>query len=266
MSVAFKSNNIIKPWTNLFLLIMVLCVLPVQGQTRTVQQEMPFVPGEKLIYVLKWESIPAGEAVIEVLPIETLNGEQAYHFVLTARTNSFVDIFYKIRDKIESYTNLEITRSLFYKSKQREGKYKRDIVVSFDWDKQEAQYTNFGKTRDSIPLLPGSFDPLSILFHVRLLDLGNTSQINVPITDGKKTINGTVHVLKRETVEVSGKTYDTYLVEPETKGIGGVFKKSKNAKIYVWLTADERRIPVKVKSKVIVGSFTGELISAEGLQ
>lgn len=101
---------------------------------------------------------------------------------------------------------------------------------------------------------------------MRLLDLSKASQISVPITDGKKNIHGTVHVLKRETVKLSGEIYDTYLVEPETEGIGGVFKKSKNAKIYVWLTADKRRIPVKIKSKVVVGSFTGELISAEGIQ
>jgi hypothetical protein len=46
--------------------------------------------------------------------------------------------------------------------------------------------------------------------------------------------------------------------------IGGVFEKSKNARIRLWVTADERRILVKVKSKVVVGSFTGELISAAG--
>jgi hypothetical protein len=31
----------------------------------------------------------------------------------------------------------------------------------------------------------------------------------------------------------------------------------------LWITADKRRIPVKIKSKVIVGSFVGELISAD---
>jgi hypothetical protein len=55
--------------------------------------------------------------------------------------------------------------------------------------------------------------------------------------------------------------FDTYLVEPDLKDIGGVFRKSKNAKLEVWVTSDNRHIPVKIKSKVIVGSFVAELIS-----
>jgi len=54
-------------------------------------------------------------------------------------------------------------------------------------------------------------------------------------------------------------------VEPDLQHIGGVFEKSKDAKLKIWVTADKRRIPVKVKSKVRVGSFVAELISAEGI-
>ncbi len=68
---------------------------------------------------------------------------------------------------------------------------------------------------------------------------------------------------KKERITVPAGTFDTYLIEPELKDVGGVFKKSKNAKIQLWITADRRRIPVKIKSKVIVGNFTGELVTAE---
>lgn len=125
-------------WMGIGIVAVTLLGSTVQGQNVPPEHNLPFAPGEKLTYVLKWEGVPAGKATLEVFPVETLNGKQAYHFVMTARTNSFVDIFYKVRDKIEGYTDLEITRSLFYQSKQREGKYKRDIVVVFDWDKQEA--------------------------------------------------------------------------------------------------------------------------------
>ena len=68
--------------------------------------------------------------------------------------------------------------------------------------------------------------------------------------------------MKREKIEVGKKVYDTYLIMPELKHVGGVFEKSKNAKIKLWITADERRLLVKIKSKVIVGSFIGELVPA----
>jgi hypothetical protein len=61
---------------------------------------------------------------------------------------------------------------------------------------------------------------------------------------------------------VGGKTYEAYLLKPEMRHIGGVFEKSKDAEIELWVSADKRRVPLRIKSKVIVGSFVGELISA----
>jgi hypothetical protein len=58
-------------------------------------------------------------------------------------------------------------------------------------------------------------------------------------------------------------SFDTWLIEPDIKDVGGVFEKSKNAKIQIWITNDERRIPVLLRSKVIVGSFYAELIKIE---
>jgi hypothetical protein len=48
--------------------------------------------------------------------------------------------------------------------------------------------------------------------------------------------------------------------------VGGVFEKSPDARLQLWVTADHRRLPVKLKSKVIVGSFTGELVDMSGTE
>ncbi len=227
--------------------------------------ERPFHPGEKLNFVLKWGKIPAGKATLEVRPINTVNGESAYHFVMTAKTNSFVDVFFKVRDKIEGFTDLGMNRSLLYKKKQREGGYKRNVMVEFDWNARQAQYKRIDKNRKepSISIPPGTLDPLSALYFTRVVDFQEGSTIERPVTDGSKTVIGVVKVIKKETLKIGGKRYETYKLQPSTEGIGGVFKESKNAKLFVWVTADERRLPVKVKSKVVVGSFVGELTSME---
>jgi hypothetical protein len=230
------------------------------------ENDFPFYPGEKLTFLLKWTIIPAGESVLEVLPMETIDGVKAYHFLLTAKSNAFIDALYKVRDRIDAYANTEMTHSMLYKKKQHEGKSHRDIVVNFDWQNNKAQHTNFEEKRPPIDILSGSFDPLSAFYFVRLFDFQEKSKIERPVTDGKECIIGKLSVIKRETLKLKSGTYDTYLIEPELKHIGGVFEKSKNAKIQLWVTADKRRIPVKIKSKVVVGSFVGELVSATGLK
>jgi len=260
-------NKRVTLWQSVaFIIVAVIAILGSSFCVNAGEMDFPFYPGEKLTFLLKWTIIPAGEGVLEVLPMETIDGVKAYHFSLTAKSNAFIDTFYKVRDKIDAYANSEMTHSLLYKKKQREGKTHRDIVVNFDWLNNKTQYTNFKDKRPPIDLRPGSFDPLSAFYFVRLFDFQEKSKIERPVTDGKKCVIGKLSVIKRETLKLKSGTYDTYLIEPELKHIGGVFEKSKNAKIQLWVTADKRRIPVKIKSKVVVGSFVGELVSATGLK
>ncbi|MCP4106069.1 MAG: DUF3108 domain-containing protein, partial [Desulfobacteraceae bacterium] len=186
-----------------------------------------------------------------------------YHFVMTAESNSFIDAFYKVRDRIDAYSDINMTQSILYKKKQKEGKTSRDILVRFDWEKKQAHYSDFGKKREPVSLLLGAFDPLSAFYYTRFADMKEKLVIERPITDGKKCVTGKVTVKRREKIKIRGKTIDTWLLEPELKHVGGVFEKSKDAKIQIWVSADKRRIPIRIKSKVVVGSFVGELIRIE---
>jgi hypothetical protein len=171
-------------------------------------------------------------------------------------------MFYKVRDRIESYTDANMTHSLSYTESHR-GKSRKDSSIGFDWVKQEAQYSKKGesKQRPPIAIVPGTFDPLSIFFAFRLIDLNEKSEIILPATDGKKMVLGKVNIVGKEVIKVNGISYDTFLVEPELGDLGGVFDKSKNAKLQIWVTADNRHIPVRMKSKVAVGSFVADLAS-----
>jgi hypothetical protein len=251
-----------------FLLTLVAIVLSITfsftGSITAAETEVPFRPGEELVFEVKWKFIPAGEAVLKVLPLETISGVKHYHFVMKAKTYKYIDPLYKVRDRIDAYTDLNMTYSKLYKKKNR-GRRKKDIVVNFDPEKRQAQYSKNGKKKKPISIKPGSFDPLSVFYAFRFFSLKENTVLEVPVTDGKKCVMGKAKVIKRETIVVESGTYDTYLVEPDLKHIGGVFKKSKNAKLRIWVTADSRKIPVRIESEVIVGSFVAELISAKGI-
>ena len=225
---------------------------------------MAFKPGEKLTFELRWSFISAGTAVLEVLPIEKVNGVDAYHFVMTVKSNSFIDKIYKVRDRIDAFADVSMMQSLYFKKHQREGHSNRDVVVEFDWENNQAQYSNYGKTKPAIAILPGTFDPLSAFYFSRIFDWKNKKKMERPVTDGKKLIMGKGKIVERETIKVPAGKFETLLFEPEIENVGGVFEKSKDAKIEIWLTDDHRKIPVKLKSKVVVGSFVGELVSIEG--
>ena len=211
---------------------------------------------------LRWTVVPAGEAILEVLPIQIIDGRQVYHFRLTAESNAFVDLFYKVRDRIDAYASIDMSRAVRYFHKQNEGDNHKDVTVHFDWEKDIALYSD-GSSNKKIKIKPGTFDPLSVFYYSRMAGFKADGTIECPVSDGKKCVDGMARIIKKETIKIASGTYETFLIEPDLKHVGGVFKKSKDAKIRLWITADDRRIPVKIASKVSVGSFVGELIAIE---
>jgi len=223
---------------------------------------LPFQPGERLVYNLRWGIIPAGYAELQVLPFATVNGEEAWHFIMSVQTTEFVDLFYKVRDRIETFTDLSMTNSLLYKKEQREGSTDRDVVIRFDWDSNSAVYSNKGEVREPIAIETGTLDPLASLYYIRTQSLADKLEVVKPVTDGKKVVRGVARIIGRETLNIDGTEYNTFMIEPDLKDVRGVFEKSDESKLRLWITDDDRRLLVKVKSKVVVGSFTGTLVEA----
>lgn len=248
----------------LFVAAFLLAAGPARAEDDGPANLTAFQPGERLTFALKWTIVPAGTAVLEVLPREHMAGLDAFHFVLTARSNAFVDAFYTVRDRVDAWADAALQRSLLYRKKQHEGSTRRDITVTFDWEAMTAQYVNGNDIHDPIAITAGSFDPLSVFYWSRFVPLAVGDRLQRPVTDGKKHVLGIAHVVRRERIRVPAGRFDTFLIEPDLRHVGGVFEKSPDAKLQLWVTADRRRLPVKLKSKVIVGSFTGELTGVIG--
>lgn len=219
-----------------------------------------FQPGERLNFDLHWNGIFAGTAVLTVEPLVEIGGQPAWHFLLSVRSSPFLDLFYKVRSTFEGFADLNLSRSLLYRKKQQEGSYRSDVRVDFDWEAGTARYENRGKKRAETPILPGTFDPLSVCYFLRLQDLTVGQELEAPVSDGKKCVPGRIRVVAREFVDSPAGRFDTFVLEPDLRHLEGVFKRSKAATLRVWITADEKRIPVRVKSDVKVGHFTATLV------
>ena len=94
-------------------------------------------------------------------------------------------------------------------------------------------------------------------------NLGEGHTLSGVVADRKRCLQAVSHVRGRQDIQSGGQTWDTWLVEPDLSQVKHVFEKNPNAQLQIWVTADERRIPVKLKSKVSVGSFSAELVGIE---
>ena len=99
-------------------------------------------------------------------------------------------------------------------------------------------------------------DVLSAFYYVRTLDLEVGRDVFLAAHSSKKTYEMRVIVHRRETVKTDLGTFDCFVVQPIMLG-EGLFKQEGDLVIYI--TADERRIPVLMKTKLPVGSITASL-------
>ncbi|MBI4634056.1 MAG: DUF3108 domain-containing protein [Deltaproteobacteria bacterium] len=264
MSILRKSESCRHPGKCLaraFIPILLLCL--VSGGAEAADRKIPFHPGERLTYRATWGVLPAGDLTLEVLPMESMRGVAAYHFAMTTKTNTVIDLVYKVRERQDSYVDEGMTHSILYK-KWSEGEHPRDVVVDFNWEKREATRSNFGEKMTPVPLAPGSFDSLALFFVIRLYDLKENRTLEIPITRGDNSITVRATVVKREKIEIAGKPYDAFEVVPDMERLerDKVIKKSDTPELRIWFTTDARKIPVKIRSKVKVGHFVFELVGA----
>jgi len=248
-----KTSSFVKAWP----LGGVILLLAAVGWTRP----LPFRPGETLVYEVRWEQVPVARVRLEVCPFQQIQGEQAFNFAFRARTYPALDILYRVDGRIEAFTDLDVTRSLRLAKDMNEGRSRRVYRVDFDWNQKQATYVNKKGRKRRMALPEGTLDLLSILYYARSLPLEEGMVISRPLCTGKKTLVVSARVKGKASVMVGGRLWPAFLIIPDVREAGGIFKKSKSPGLLLWISDDEHKIPLKVVSKVWVGAFIAELAS-----
>jgi len=210
---------------------------------------------EKLVYSLSWTGIPVGIATQEIVD----EGEVRRIFS-TARSNDWLSTFFPVDDRTESILEKSgafpgTTRN--FKMLFKEGRRVRDREISFNPAEKTAHfYDRKNGEHLYIALEPETFDIYSSFYYVRYQPLEPGKSLYINVLDSKKLHRIEIRVLKRERITVPAGEFNTIKIEPMVKS-EGVFEGKRGA--YIWLTDDERRIPVKAQTKVAVGSVTAVL-------
>lgn len=217
-------------------------------------EALPALKDETFQYRLSWNGIRAGTAWLGILR----DGDRIKIFS-RVRSADFISLFYEVNDLAESY--LEPAEGFYpgkplqYRIKIKEGRHRRDKEVVFN-ERKVIYKDHLKKQQQEITVPEGIFDPLSAFFAIRFKDLEVGRSIFITVFDSKKVWNVEVQVLKKERIELPSGEVDTILIKPLMESEGIFYRKGD---IYIWLTDDERRIPVMLKTKVLIGSVVATI-------
>ncbi len=218
---------------------------------KPVPEIVSFGVGEKFEFSLQYGLIYAGDATLEIRNIAVLDSVKSYHIFSTARSNRAFDLVFKVRDHHESFMDYDNLYSLRFEKHIREGKFRRDEIVDFDQANHLAVYED-----KNVMIPPITQDFLSAFYFIRTVPLIPGQAVFLANHSGKKNYPIYVKVLRKEEVSVPAGDFNCVVIEPVLK-TSGIFKQS--GKLTIWLTDDNVKMPVLLRSKVLVGSFEARL-------
>lgn len=226
------------------------------------QVQPPFQPGEHLHYKLSYGLFTAAEADLKLEDSGVkFEGNPAYHVVADGKTAGTFDFFFKVRNRYESFMDCNTLLPYQYKENRREGKYRHSDNVVFDH-----QTNKITAAKGVFPFSGQIFDFPSAYYFARCLDMskikvGEKLVFHYFLEDKIESL--TITYVGKEVAECSLGKFECLKFSPSIIP-GRIFR--KDSKLYLWITDDKNRIPVRAQVEVIVGSLTMELTDAQGLK
>ena len=219
-----------------------------------------FAVGERLVFGVNYGFITAGEAVMEVAAYDSVAGRKCYRVEFTVNSLPSFSWIYKVEDRYLTYIDVETIAPWKFEQHIREGTYRRDFIAEFDQVNLVATTTG-----GTYPIPQYVHDIMSAFYFARTIDFSSFKPGDGVLLSNfykDKTHELKVNFLGRQELETEAGTFNTLVVEPLVKE-GGLFK--SEGRIVIWLSDDERKIPVRVNTKVVIGSIDTELKSYSGI-
>ncbi len=218
-----------------------------------------FGPGERLKFEVRALSMLGGYATLEVGDYTKVAGRPC--LTLTAHANSVFPLtpIYPVGDVQTSYFDSVDFLTWKFENHIHEGDYRANNLELYDQLKHTMTRKHNEEAAEEKTIAPFSEDLISCFYYFRLLPMQVGKTYAIPTQSSGKNYQLYVRVLSREKVTVPAGTFDCFRLKPIVKE-DTVFR--NKGEIDLWVTADQRHMPVKVESGIVIGSIDIDLVDA----
>jgi hypothetical protein len=224
----------------------------------------PFEGGEKAVYRASWNGL-FSVATAEIYTRPTVvDGRQVYNVRVEAKTSRALDLIWKMRDTILSTFDAKALLPSRFRFHQRENSRVINTDARYNestkrWAVHRQQVGKRAKVYEFDS--QNTFDPLTAVYVARSLDFKPGDRLYFKVFGGRYQYLLELHVEHKEPVALeSGKTVEAFRIIPRTQNITKNGYAQRLNEAVIWISADERRIPVKLSSKISFGSVRLDLI------
>jgi hypothetical protein len=220
-------------------------------------------PGEKIYMDINYMGISTGKIVLSANGATEIAGKNAHFVNAKVKTAAYYRYLYELDDNVDSYIDIEGFRPIKYSLIQRESGQNIDDLQLYDNDKMMT-YSFYKrvtkkktKKKKGKEFIPKRFqDPLSILYFLRGLPMKVGDHYQVPVINKGKVIMFNTKVEKIEEIKTKIGKKQAIRMRASTKYSGETLK---SGDMTFWFSNDERRVFLRFKAKIKIGSVSGDI-------
>ena len=219
--------------------------LPLGGQVS--RAPVPFEVGEAFTYDVRFGALKVGTGRMRVLGLDSVRGRPAWHVRFSVTGGTF---FYKVNDVYQSWMDVVTLNSLRFVQDLNQGSRERERTYEFFPERSTYRIIEGGGPER--PSVPDPLDDGSFMFFIRTvpLEVGQTYTFNRYFRPDRNPV--IIRVLRRERVRVPAGEFAAIVIQPIIK-TPGIFSEGGQAEI--WLTDDDKRMMLQMKSRLSFGSL-----------
>jgi hypothetical protein len=222
----------------------------------------PFDGGERVVYKASWNGVPVATADIATSS-QIIDGKKFYSVRVEAKTSPVLDLFWKMRDTITSTIEAKSLAPTRFTFSQRENQKIIDTEARFDrnskkWFVHRDERRRIKKYDFDQP--PNTIDPITAVYLARSQDFKVGDHLYFNIFGGKYRYLLDLEVERREKIQIASGRIDAFKIVPRIKNLMKEGYAERLNEAAVWISADERRIPVMLSSRIFVGNIYIERI------
>ncbi|HVZ77420.1 MAG TPA: DUF3108 domain-containing protein [Gemmatimonadaceae bacterium] len=216
-----------------------------QDSTSGPRPSWPFAVGERMVFDGKFGFLPVGSAEVRVEAIDTVRGHETFRVGFSVRGGPR---WFGVHDSYTSWFDTRTLVSYRYHQDIHEGRYNRNR--KYEILPSQGIYVLDGKDTSRTVALP--LDDESFLYFLRTvpLELGQKYTWNRYFAADRNPV--IVEVVRREEIEVPAGKFTCLVLRPTIK-TSGIFAEGGHAE--VWISDDDRRLIVQMKSGLKFGSL-----------
>jgi hypothetical protein len=239
--------------------------LPIPGpkDTRGASHPAWAKSAEELVYRVDFIGITMGYARFRYKGKVSIAGKPAYHLNVRAWTSGILSYIFPINETIDYYLDAESLAPIRQEFTQQQ-KEKDDVALyNQETGRITYRYLQSGEIRKEVDTIPSVYDPVSVVYYFRWRDLGAENRPR-NVYAGRKIYQISSRVLGNERIRTDHGEVDTIAIVPLIRRDG---KPDDKGDLKIWLSNDERRVPVRLYAKfrkIKEWTLVGELVPPAG--